>query len=58
MSTQAHAETIQQRRRRRRPISSFVVPAIGLTLIAVVVAWLAVNLFKDWSTFLQLSFHV
>ena len=55
MSTQAHAETIKPARR-PRPISSLVVPVIGLTLVAAVVAWLAVNLVKDWSTFLQLSF--
>ena len=55
MSSQAHAETIA-RRRPRRPISALVVPAVGLSLVAVVVAWLLVNLVKDWSTFLQLSF--
>ena len=55
MSTQAHAETIKPTRR-PRPISELVVPVLGLTLVALVVAWLAVNLVKDWSTFLQLSF--
>jgi branched-chain amino acid transport system permease protein len=55
MSTQAHAETIA-RRRRRRPISELIVPAIGLSLVAVVGAWLLVNLVKDPTTFLQLTF--
>jgi branched-chain amino acid transport system permease protein len=54
MSTQAHAETVAPVRR-RRPVSSLIVPAVGLGLVAVVVAWLAVNLVRDWSTFLQLS---
>ena len=54
-TTEAHAEAVRPRRR-RRPVSSLIVPAIGLTLVGFVVAWLAVNLFKDWSTFVQLSF--
>jgi branched-chain amino acid transport system permease protein len=33
-----------------------IVPAVGLGLVAIVVAWLLVNLVKDWSTFLQLTF--
>ncbi|HET7743654.1 MAG TPA: branched-chain amino acid ABC transporter permease [Gaiellaceae bacterium] len=56
MSTQAHAEAVAPRRRTKRPLSTYVVPGIGLTLVALVVAWLLVNLFKDWSTFLQLTF--
>src|SRR5437870_10698894 len=56
MSTQAHAETAVAPRRRRRPISTLIVPAVGLSLVAIVVAWLLVNLVKDWSTFLQLTF--
>ena len=55
MSSQAHAETVRARRS-RRPLSSYVVPGIGLTLVGLVVAWLFVNLVKDWSTFLQLTF--
>jgi len=55
MSTQAHAETIA-RRRNWKPLSQRIVPAIGLTLVALVVIWLAINLFKDWSTFVQLTF--
>src|SRR5437870_7558472 len=56
MSTQAHAETAVAPRRRRRPISTLIVPAVGLSLVAIVVGWLLVNLVKDWSTFLQLTF--
>src|SRR5262249_48900532 len=48
-------ETIA-RRRNWKPLSQRIVPAIGLTLVAIVVIWLVVNLFKDWSTFLQLTF--
>ena len=55
MSTQAHAETVQKRRR-SRPVSEVVTSAIGLSLVGIVVVWLLVNLFLDWSTFLQLSF--
>ena len=54
MSTQAHAETVP--RRRSRPVSEVVTSAIGLGLVGIVVAWLLVNLFEDWSTFLQLTF--
>ena len=54
MSTQAHAETV--RRRRARPVSEVVTSGIGLGLVGIVVAWLLVNLFEDWSTFLQLTF--
>src|SRR6478735_3088643 len=55
MSTQAHAETVR-RRRRARPVSEVVTTAIGLSLVGILVAWLLVNLFEDWSTFLQLTF--
>ena len=55
MSTQAHAETVRSRRR-SRPVSELVVSGIGLALVGVLVVWLLVNLFEDWSTFLQLSF--
>src|SRR6476660_7954031 len=54
MSTQAHAETVP--RRRSRPVSEVVTSAIGLGLVGIVVVWLVVNLFEDWSTFLQLTF--
>ena len=56
MSAQAHAETIETRRRRARPLSELIVNGIGLTLVALVVLWLVVNLVDDWSTFVQLSF--
>ena len=39
----------------RRPVSSLVVTGVGLGLVAIVVVWLGVNLFKDWSTFVQLT---
>src|SRR4249919_1047966 len=55
MSTQAHAEPVRARRR-QRATSELLVSAVGLTLVGLVVAWLLVNLVKDWSTFLQLSF--
>jgi branched-chain amino acid transport system permease protein len=54
MSTQAHAETVP--RRRSRPVAEVVTSAIGLGLVGIVVVWLVVNLFEDWSTFLQLTF--
>src|SRR6478672_3388293 len=56
MSSQAHAETIETRRRPPRQLSQTVVNAVGLTLVALVVLWLGVNLVKDWSTFVQLTF--
>jgi branched-chain amino acid transport system permease protein len=52
MVTDARAEIL--RLPRRRPASAYVVPAIGLSLVGVVLAWLVVNLIKDWSTFVQL----
>ena len=52
----SHAEAIETRRRPPRPLSQTVVNAIGLTLVAFVVLWLGVNLVKDWSTFVQLTF--
>jgi branched-chain amino acid transport system permease protein len=55
MSSQAHAETAQ-RRRRSRPVSEVVTSAIGLSLVGILVVWLVVNLFEDWSTFVQLTF--
>ena len=53
-TTQAHAD-VPRAKPRRSPLS-LIVPGVGLTLAGLVVAWLIVNLFKDWSTFLQLSF--
>ena len=46
----------QSRQARAATASTSVVTAIGLTLVGLVVVWLVVNLVKDWSTFLQLSF--
>src|SRR5262245_42255940 len=54
MATESHVEVARLRARRRRPLSSLVVSGVGFSLLAVVVAWLAVNLVKDWSTFVQL----
>jgi branched-chain amino acid transport system permease protein len=42
--------------RSRRALQARVVPTIGLSLVAIVIAWLVVNLVKDWSTFVQLFF--
>jgi branched-chain amino acid transport system permease protein len=38
----------------RRPASSLLVPALGLTLVLLVVAWLGVNLIKDWDAFFRI----
>ena len=54
MATQAHAEA-NRSRPTRRPASSLFVPSLGLSLVGIFVAWLVVNLVKDWSTFLQLT---
>ena len=54
MVADARAETIRVPRH-RRPWTSYIVPAIGLSLVGIVVAWLAVNAVKDWSTFVQLT---
>jgi branched-chain amino acid transport system permease protein len=56
MSAQAHAETIEAPRKRQRPLSELIVNGLGLSLVALVVLWLVVNLFNDWSTFVQLTF--
>jgi branched-chain amino acid transport system permease protein len=40
--------------RRRIRASNVVVPAIGLTLVALVVAWLGINLAKDWDQFFRI----
>src|SRR6476619_2858693 len=55
MSTQAHAETVR-RRRRTRPVSVVAATLKRNSLVGILVAWLLVNLFEDWSTFLQLTF--
>jgi branched-chain amino acid transport system permease protein len=49
-------ETQLETRWRRRPqLPSALVNMVGLGLVGIVVAWLAVNAYKDWSTFVQLS---
>ncbi len=50
MVTEAHAQPT----RARRHLSSLVVPAVGFALVALVVAWLGVNLAEDPARF----FHV
>ena len=55
MATQAHADTVKALR--VRPLlSAWVVPAVGLGLVALVAAWLLVNLVQDWTDFVQLTF--
>src|SRR5206468_8215379 len=51
MVTEAHAEPV----RARRHISEFVMPAAGLTLVALVVVWLAINLEQDPARFFRVS---
>src|SRR5262245_55451131 len=51
MVTEAHAEPV----RARRHISEYLMPAIGLTLVALVVVWLAINLAKDPPRFFEVS---
>ena len=42
--------------RRRRPrVPAGPANLVGLTLVGILVAWLAVNAYQDWSTFVQLS---
>jgi len=41
--------------RSRAPSKSWIVNGIALTLVGIVVVWLIVNAFQDWSTFLQLT---
>jgi len=45
MVTEAHAEPV----RARRHISEFVMPAVGLTLVALVVVWLCINLVRAYA---------
>ena len=42
MATEAHAERVAPRRK----LSAFVVPVLGLTLVALVLLWLGVNMVK------------
>jgi branched-chain amino acid transport system permease protein len=51
MVTEAHAEPV----RARRHISEVLMPAIGLTLVALVVVWLIVNLAQDPARFFRVS---
>jgi branched-chain amino acid transport system permease protein len=51
MATETQAERVPLTR--RRPASSYLVPAIGLLFVALVIAWLIVNLVKDWSLFFR-----
>jgi branched-chain amino acid transport system permease protein len=46
---------VDARWKRRPKLPSVLVNVVGLTLVGIVVAWLAVNAYKDWSTFVQLS---
>jgi branched-chain amino acid transport system permease protein len=49
-------ETRLETRWKRRPqLPSVFVNVAGLTLIGVLVAWLAINAYHDWTTFVQLS---
>ena len=42
--------------RKRRPrVPAGPANLVGLTLVGILVAWLAVNAYQDWSTFVQLS---
>src|SRR5207247_6357057 len=52
MPTEAHAST---HARSRRPLGSFVMPAIALLLVAILVAWLAINLGKGPSYFVTIA---
>ncbi len=50
------AETQLETRWKRRPkLPSVFVNVAGLTLIGILVTWLAINAYKDWTTFVQLS---
>ena len=52
MATDVQAQAVALRRRIRA--SSVVVPAIGLTLVALVLVWLGINLAKDWDQFFRI----
>jgi branched-chain amino acid transport system permease protein len=46
---------VDARWKRRPQFPSLLVNVVGITLIGVLVSWLAVNAYKDWTTFVQLS---
>ena len=50
MATEATAHPV----RARRDVSSLILPAVGLTLVALVVAWLIVNLVQDPARFFRI----
>jgi branched-chain amino acid transport system permease protein len=51
MVTEAQVEPV----RARRHISEFVMPAVGLTLVALVVVWLGINLAQDPARFFRVT---
>ena len=51
MATDVQAQAVALRRRIR---ASSVVPAIGLIIVGLVLAWLGVNLAKDWDLFFRI----
>jgi len=52
MVPEAHVDA---RWKRRPRFPSALVNVVGLTLVGILVAWLAVNAYQDWTTFVQLS---
>jgi branched-chain amino acid transport system permease protein len=52
VATDVQAQAIALRRRIRA--STVIVPALGLILVGLVLAWLAVNLAKDWDQFFRI----
>ena len=46
---------VESRWRRRPQLPSVLANVAGLTLVGILVAWLAVNAYQDWTTFVQLS---
>jgi branched-chain amino acid transport system permease protein len=50
LATEATAHPV----RARRDVSSLILPAVGLTLVALVVAWLIVNLVQDPARFFRI----
>ena len=53
MVPELHFDAARSKRRPRVP--SVVVNVVGLALVGILVVWLAVNAYQDWSTFVQLS---
>ena len=51
MATQAHPATAAPR---HRDLAHLVVNAVGFGLVGIVVAWLIVNLIKDWDAFFRI----